>query len=231
MPNPLWLKVKDEGIETLIQNELVRDSIDRITVDSWGTGISLLKEIESQNHSYTHVVFDVLNGFEWHCHQHTCQRDFDGKWSDPRDGFMSFHKGYDVALQYWNELLALIERIRDKGVGIVGLCHSGIGKVPNPEGLEYTKHAPDMHYKTWAVTAKHTDLILFGRYEVETVEQMGDKNIRQKTKARGGKTRVIVTTSSAGIDAKNRHGLPDEIQVSNESAAEAWSDFVAAFRK
>lgn len=228
LSNPLWLKCKDEGIETLIQNNQVRDNIDRITVDSWIDAMGILKNLAASSVAYTHVVLDVLNGLEWHCHQYTTQVDFEGKFVD---GFMAFHKGYETALQYWAELFPLFDKLRDKGIGIVGLCHAGIGKVPNPEGIPYTKNAPDMNDKTWGFTQKQTDLILYGRYKVKTMDQLTiGKKAPSKTKAVGGNEREIVTVSSASIDAKHRHGLPNVIDISNNSPTEAWTDFINAFQ-
>jgi hypothetical protein len=68
-------------------------------------------------------------------------------------------------------------------------------------------------------------MCLFGQFEVE-VETQGKS--KTKGKGRGGSTRLLYTTYSAAWDAKNRHGLQEEIEVSSQSPQDAWEDFMTA---
>ncbi len=228
--NPCYLLSRGEtGLLTLMQNSLVRPDIPWEEVRDWKSTIQFLKDFAEQEHGYTELVIDVLNGLERLCHEEVCRTKFGGDWGE--QGFMGFQRGFSTALSVWNELLMLITRIRDKGCSVIGLCHTGIGKVPNPAGTEYSKYVPDMHDKTWQMTMREADLILFGRYDVAIVGGSIEANGKQarRGKAAGYKGRIIHTESDPCWDAKNRHGLPPQIEVTSESAAEAFADFKAAF--
>jgi len=71
-------------------------------------------------------------------------------------------------------------------------------------------------------------MTLFGNFETSVDKTNPSKTDAQtKGKAVGGQHRVLLTTHHAAYDAKNRHGLPEEIDC-GDSAAEAWKNFRAA---
>ena len=92
-------------------------------------------------------------------------------------------------------------------MGIIALAHSRVPSFKNPEGPDYDRIVPDLHGKTWALTHKWADSVLYLSYETHVMPAGSDA----KGKARGGSRRKLYTEHTAAFDAKNRHGLPAEI--------------------
>jgi hypothetical protein len=67
--------------------------------------------------------------------------------------------------------------------------------------------------------------VLFANFVAHVDARKGDA----KGKAKGGSRRVLYTTRTAAFDAKNRHGLPEQID-GGHSAAEAWANFAGALQ-
>jgi hypothetical protein len=226
--DPIFLMTRGEtGLWTLIQAEQLEDDIPHFPqpAEAW-TDIKLaLNELIVKEHPYKTFVLDTLNGSERLLHEYVVEKEFNGEWGEK--GFMAFHKGYDIAIKDWLELLLLLDRLRDKGMTIVLLCHTKVEKFTNPEGPDYDRYQPDVHKKTWSATHKWADMILFGMFETfVTSAKSGDK----KGKADGGQTRIIKTVRHAAYDAGNRHGLPEEIEC-GESPEEAYGNFAMALKQ
>ena len=54
---------------------------------------------------------------------------------------------------------------RSRRMGIIALAHSRIATFKNPEGADYDRFVPDLHAKTWALTHKWADAVLFLNFE------------------------------------------------------------------
>jgi hypothetical protein len=108
---------------------------------------------------------------------------------------------------------------------ILTLCHTRAATYKNPEGPDYDRYTPDLHAKTWGLTHKWADFVVFLNFSVH-VEAARNQT---KGKGHGGRRRVLYTTRTAAWDAKNRHGLPDEID-SGDSAIDLWNNFATAMK-
>jgi hypothetical protein len=109
-------------------------------------------------------------------------------------------------------------------MGVLALCHSKIAPFKNPEGPDYDRFTPDLHPKTWGLTHRWADYVLFLNFETHV-----DAGRSPRPKGKGGTRRVLYTARTAAFDAKNRHGLPEQIDGGN-SAAEAWANLAAAMK-
>jgi len=210
-PNPAMLQARGEtGYETLLGSGLV-PSIDAARIDNWPGLLELIPTLDT----FKTVDFDAIGGFERLCHEFICDRDFNGDWGEK--GFVSYQKGYDVAITEWLKLLAALDRLKDKGVVIVILSHCKVKSFKNPMGADYDRYVSDVHDKTWAVTAKWADAVLFGNFftVVETARSSKPEALR-KGKGIGGTERVIYTERRDAFDAKNRYNMPPVIDIPNE---------------
>lgn len=209
----------ERGIDTLKASGCVPRSIKTLPPYSdWQGVLDTLDQFAEQEHDFKWLAIDTLGGLERLCHEHVCGRNFDGDWSEK--GFLSFHRGYEVALADWRGLLKRLDRVRDRGIRLICLAHSTVKPFHNPAGDDYDRYFPDMHPKTWTLTAKWADIIMFGNFLV-TVEE---------GKGAGGHHRVLYTEYTAAWEAKNRHGLPFEISM-GRSGPHAWKNFCDAFPK
>jgi hypothetical protein len=231
-PKPIFIQTRGEtGLETLIDaNQIPQTPHFPNAAESWDDLNAQVDLLLTNDHGYKTVVIDTLNGAEALCHEHTCQRDYGGDMISHERGFMAFHKGYTVALQYWRELLTKLDRLRiEKRMSIILLSHGAVVTYKNPEGSDYGRYAGKLHDKTWAVSKEWADVVLFGSYKTATLGKHGKEETdpTKRAKAVGGTERILLSERSAAYDAKNRLGLPPEIEC-GENAAETWKAFTEA---
>lgn len=223
-PKPVFLiDNQEDGISTLKASKLVAADIPVLpAVGAWSDANDALGQLATGEHDFRTLVIDTLGGLERLCHEHVCREEFKGVWGEK--GFSSYAKGYEVALPLWREFLNRLDRLRsDRGMLIVALAHSLVRPFKNPEGEDYDRYIADMHHKTWSVTHKWADMVLFANYHVD-VEREGGRH-----KGKGGQLRFMNTEHHAAYDAKNRHGLPPAISM-GDSGAEAWANLVTEIK-
>ena len=227
-PKPIFLQARGEtGLETLIDNGQLPDVPHFPEVQTWSETLGAIDALLNEEHGYKTLCMDTLNGFERLCHEHVCARDFKSDWTD--GGFMGYQRGFEVSLADWRELLGKLDALRlQKRMAIMLLCHTKVATFKNPEGPDFDRYQPDMTNKTWSLSHKWADVVLFGNFEV-TVDggKTGDKP--KKGKGAGGQQRMLYAERHASYDAKNRLGLPVEIEMGG-SSPEAWANFVVALK-
>jgi hypothetical protein len=214
---------QEDGWNTLKGNGLIPD-IPLVKSSTFEETLEILDWLATGEHPHKAVAMDAMGGFERQCHEMVCNRDFDGDWGDK--GFQGYMRGYDVALADWRKLLQALDRCRDRGMSVFILAHARIRSFKNPLGPDYDKWTADCHDKTWGLTHKWADIVLFANYD--TAFKKGDEH-KAKAKAFGGQARSLYTEHCAAFDAKNRHNLPGEIDMGT-SGQQAWDNFVSALR-
>jgi hypothetical protein len=222
-PNPAILMAEGEsGYVTLRSANLVPD-VDCIELTSW---VDTLKCVDNLGGTYKTVVFDALAGFEKLCHKHVCNRDFSGDWGDK--GFLSFHKGYHLAVNDWLTLLARLDKLRAQhGVNVVVLSHSAVKNFKNPQGPDFDRYVASCHDTTWSATSKWSDAVLFGNFMTVIDDQTKQQRASQRGKGIGGADRVIYTSRRDAWDAKNRLGMPEAIDLPNDPT-QMWTTIWSA---
>jgi len=190
-------------------------------VESWTDMLSMMDSLATGEHDYKALVVDTLGCAERLCHEHVCVTQLGGDWGER--GFCGFQRGYEISLPEWRNLLNAFDRLRDqRKMRIILLGHTKISPYKNPIGNDYDRFVCDIHHKTWSLTHRWADAVLFANYFVIVEDKKGSRS-----KASGGQERNIYTEHDASYDAKNRFGLPAEIPM-GESGKEAWNNFVAA---
>ena len=221
MPSPLFLQMKGEtGLETLIDAGQLIKTPHLPEIATWVDLMAALNWILESGPEYKTLVIDALNGAERLCHEHVCQRDFDGDWSDK--GFMGYMRGYETALADWRQFLAQLDAIRLKHkMTIMVLSHAKISTFKNPEGPDYDRFQPDVTPKTWSLTHKWADAVLFWNFEVQLGQVQENRKAGTKKGKLIGQNRILYTQNAGAYDAKNRLGLEPEIDM-GDSPQEAW---------
>lgn len=228
-PKPIFLQSKGEtGLETLIDAGRLPQTPHFPELQTWDDTLQAVRILKDQEHDYKTLVIDTVNGLERLCHEHVCRRDFGGAWDDK--GFLGYMRGFEVSLADWRELLVALDELREsKRMRIIGLCHTKVSTFKNPEGPDYDRYVPDMHAKTWSLTHKWADVVLCGLFSTTVATQKGGEQLLKKGKGTGGQTRIIYTERSAAYDAKNRLGLPFEIEM-GDSAKSSYDAFIEAVK-
>jgi hypothetical protein len=220
------MTARETGLLTLVENGLLPETPHLPMVNTWPDLIESVKALIEQEHGFKTLVIDTMNGAERLCHEHVCKRDFGGDWGEK--GFISYMRGFEISLGDWREFLDLLDQLRLKrGVRPLLLIHTKVVAFKNPIGPDFDKYQPDMNNKTWALTAKWLDAILFGNFEPPLLDE---KVSSKKTKALTGMTRKLYSEGQGGWDAKNRFGLPPEIEM-GDSPQEAYKAFMTAVKE
>lgn len=228
-PRPIFLMVRDTGLETLIENGQIGETPHFPPIETWDDLLAALETLRTEQHEFRTIVIDVLNGAERLCHEHVCQRDFNSDWSDK--GFEGYKRGYEVALADWRGMLAALDRLRaERKMAVMALCHTKVETFKNPTGPDYDRFQGALYKSTVALTNQWADAVLFGNFEVSVGSvQENKKTGITRGKGMGGKTRVMYCSQDASMVAKNRLGLPDEIEM-GDSPQQGWANFVAALK-
>ncbi|MBN1456573.1 MAG: AAA family ATPase [Sedimentisphaerales bacterium] len=214
-PKPAILMAKGEtGYLTLLGAGSV-PSVPNTIINSWPELIGFLDvQIGTEELVYKTLILDAVGGFEKLCHELVCRRDFKGDWGEK--GFASFQKGYDVSVNDWLGMLHRLDKLNAKGVMIIMLGHTQIRPFKNPMSEDFDRYVCDIHHKTWSVTHKWADAVLFGTY-VTVVDK-----ISGRAKGIGGAERIVYTERRDAFDAKNRYGMPERIEIPDDSS-KIWS--------
>jgi hypothetical protein len=204
--NPAIIMVGGEtGYDTLLSAGRV-PSVDAVKVTTWQDLLAVVDDVAGAG--YGVLGIDAMGGAERLCHELVCARDFKNDWGER--GFGSFQKGYDVSVTEWLNLLAKLDKVRESGTNIVMLSHSKVQTFKNPMGADYDKYVADCHAKTWSVTHKWADAVLFCTF-VSIVDKA--KPTDRKGKGIGNNERTIYTEHRDAFDAKNRFGMPESIDM------------------
>lgn len=139
-----------------------------------------------------------------------------------KDSITSFGYG-EGFIQLEEEFGKFLNRLSDlvgMGINVVLTAHAKITKFEQPDEMgAYDRWELKLGNKTTAKTAslikEWADMVLFCNYKTISVAT-DDKG--KKFKGQGGK-RVIYTSHHPAWDAKNRFGLPDELDMSFASIA------------
>jgi hypothetical protein len=228
-PAPVFIESRGEtGLETLIDAGRLPEVPHFPECEDWESLIGCVDTLIQDPHEFKTCVIDTINGAEVLCHEHTRIEDCDGS----KEKFSAYGRGTEMALTYWRELLARLDRLRsDRKMRVVMLYHMKVQKFKNPMGADYDRFEPEMDAKTWGLTKKWLDVILFGNYDVTITNiQENKKTGEVRGKSSGGQTRIMYTERTSAYDAGNRIGLPPEIEM-GDSPADAWQNFMKAVKQ
>jgi len=201
LPNPLVLDTED-GTNAI--------DVARVRCDDQMITEGTLHELARDAQGFQTVVIDSIDWAERQMIEHLLRKDQKRSIED-----YGFGKGYTMVAEAMSRFLSVCDTLIDRGINVVLVGHTKVARVSPPdmdEGydrfeLKLTKQSSPL-VKEWA------DCILFANYKTRLVE--GDDG---RTRARGGKERVLHTERTAAWDAKNRFGLPAELPMTAEALA------------
>lgn len=158
------------------------------------------------------LVIDTADWAEKMCIESVCA-------SKKVDGIESigYGKGYVYVKEEFGKLLNILNDVLEKGINIVVTAHAQMRKFEQPDELgAYDRWELKMEKKTAPLVKEWADMILFCNYKtlVVNVDKQGAQ--KGKNKAQGGR-RVMYTAHHPCWDAKNRFGLPEELEMTYEA--------------
>ncbi|MDX1471960.1 MAG: ATP-binding protein [Flavobacteriaceae bacterium] len=208
-PNPVFI-CSEEGT-----NEL---DIARFPEPSGYRDIQkILDELSEVETEFKTLVIDSLDWIEPMLIEYLCQS---YGVSAINQGALAYGNGTIKMAEEWSMLLNQLRRIRDKrNMNIILIAHSEVKVFHDPlTEAGYDKYQLQLNQKSAAKVRQAVDAVLFCKQEVYTKE-----NKQSKVKAYGDSKRILYTEMRPTHDAKNRYGLPSEIDLD-------WDEFYSQVR-
>lgn len=168
---------------------------------NWADLVAIVHHMLTAEHGYKTLVIDSIDWAEKLLIEEVCRK-------ANKDGLEDF--GYGKGLVYLAEefarFLALLEKLRDRGIHVVLVGHATIRKFEAPDAAgSYDRYELKLAKQVAALVKEWVDALLFVNFVTKTTEKDG------KLRAVGGRERVIHTTHTAAWDAKNRYGLDEKL--------------------
>ena len=175
-----------------------------------------IQELTTEKHDYKSLVIDSLDWVEPLVWAKVCEEEHVESIEK-----IGFQKGYIFALKYWQEMISTLSRLREvRGMHVILIAHSQIKKFDDPKtNSAYDRYVMKLHEKASALWREYVDTMGFATFEVHTAKDKSGKE-----RAYGEGKRVLHTEYRPAWDAKNRMGLPPEIDLS-------WDAFMESYDK
>lgn len=202
-PDVLFFNIED-GLHDIECNQTEH-------LTTYGEVMAALKwlALGDHDHSFKWIAIDTLDHLEQLIWRHVAEQA--GKASIEDLGYGS---GYKIALSIWGEIQMALDYIRKRfGVGTIALAHSEIKRFDSPETDSYDRYQPALHAAASQLWQEWCDEVLFASYRtfVRKEEQGFGKD---RAIAVGQGERYLRTSETAAVRAKNRLGLPHELDFS-----------------
>lgn len=126
---------------------------------------------------------------------------------------LGYGKGYVYLSEEIGKLLNMLTEVINKGINVVITAHAAAKKVELPDEMgAYDRWELKLQKKVAPLVKEWADNVFFLNYKTIIVNIDNKGSVKGKNKAQGGK-RVMYTTHHVCWDAKNRLGLPEELDV------------------
>ena len=153
------------------------------------------------------LVIDTADWAEQMCVEDICSRHQKRGIED-----FGYGNGYVYVKEEFGRFLNRLEDVIAKGINVVLTAHAQLRKFEQPDELgAYDRYEMKLGKKTSSQTTplvkEWADMVLFANYKTYSIATDKDG---KKHKAQGGR-RVMYTQHHPCWDAKNRYGLPEEV--------------------
>ena len=158
--------------------------------------------------SFKTIVIDTADWCEMLCIKAVCT-------SHKVNGIedIGYGKGYVYVQEEFKKLLDGLEDCVNKGFNIVLTAHAQMRKFEQPDEMgAYDRWEMKLSKKVAPLVKEWADMLLFANYQTIVVEDS-----KTKSKKAAGGQRVMYTQHHPCWDAKNRVGLPNEVEFSYDS--------------
>lgn len=177
---------------------------------SWTMLLQEVQYIKSTQGICKTLVIDTVDWAEQLCVEYICAKHNKTGIED-----FGYGNGYVYVKEELGRFLNLLNDLIEHNIHVVLTAHAQIRKFEQPDELgAYDRYELKLGKKTSSQTSplvkEWADMVLFANYKTISVavDEKGKKH-----KAQGGK-RIMYTAHHPCWDAKNRHGLPEEMEFS-----------------
>ena len=176
---------------------------------SWSELLTIIGEVAATADVCKTLVLDTADWAEQLCVTHVCE-----KYKQSSIESFGYGKGYTYLAEEFGRLLTALDKVIDSGKNVVITAHAKMRKFEQPdEQGAYDRWEMKLSKQVAPLLKEWCDMLLFLNYKTYVITT--DTNSK---KAQGGK-RVIYTAHHPCWDAKNRHGLPEEMDLDFKNLA------------
>ena len=211
-PKPFVINT-DDGIDEILLHKpdiMVADAVPVGDIEGnakiFDGILNTLTELAKEKHDRKTIIIDSLDRLETLAQAKVC---VEHKIGAPED--LGFGKAYVYSRGKIQRILAGLNYLREhKGMEPICVCHTQIRTINKPTLEPYDTFTLKLHKSASADIMEWSDAVLFLTFKM--IMQKRDTGFgRKDTRAINTGERIILTSSSQGVDCKNRFGLPSEI--------------------
>lgn len=160
------------------------------------------------------IVIDTADWAEQLCIQEVCSMHSVKGIED-----IGYGKGYVYVAEKFAELLRACDKLVEAGINVVFTAHAMMRKFEQPDELgAYDRWEMKLSKKVAPLLKEWADMVLFCNYKTTVITD----SKTQSKKASGGK-RVMYASHHPCWDAKNRFGLPEQMEMSFDQIAHIFT--------
>lgn len=164
-----------------------------------------LSWLVTAEHEFKTAITDSIDWLEALVWQHVAQAN--GEKSIEGIGY---GKGYKFAAECFDHLVSGYRALNKRGIATILICHAKSVKHSPPGGDSYDRIEPDLHERVQSMLLEFCDEVLFlSRKTFTRSEDLGFN--RERKIAIADAERILITSDTAAVVAKNRLQMPTEI--------------------
>ena len=176
---------------------------------TWVELMDILNEISMTPDICGSLVIDTADWAEQLAVSHVCAKYKKAGLED-----FGYGKGHTYLAEEFTPFFRALDRIIGAGIHVVITAHAKMRKFEQPDEMgAYDRWEMKLSKQVAPLFKEWCDMLLFLNYQTYVVTTEN-----KSTKAQGGK-RVIYTSHHPCWDAKNRHGLPEVLDLDYENIA------------
>ena len=191
--------------------------------ETWEELLQIVREVAADPSVCKTLIVDTGDWAEALCVKYICRK-------YKTDGLESFGygKGYVYLREEFENLLRELDKVIAAGVNVVICAHAQIKKFELPdEAGSFDRYELKMSKNVSPLVREWCDIQLFANFKTYVIATEN----KNHSKGTGGTKRVMYASHTASWDAKNRHGLPDEMELDFKYIAHLFGDGVAPVQK
>ena len=204
-PNPLFIDLESSTIHM---------DVNRIkTPDTWDLLIETIHMIADDPDVCKTLVIDTADKAEEMCIKQVCKMH-----SQSSIEGWGYGKGYVILAEEFSRLLKALDDVISSGKHVVIIAHAKMRKFEQPDEMgAYDRWELKLTRQVAPLLKERSDMLLFLNYKTFVVTSGNTR------KAQGGK-RVMYASHHPCWDAKNRFGLPEEMDLDYQCIAPLFKE-------
>ena len=208
-PNPLFIDTEGGTAQLDVRRIEKPGSFDEL--------VSIVSEVAADPNICKTLILDTADWAEQMCIVGVC-----AKYKKAGIEDFGYGKGYTYLSEEYSRLLNAFDAVIAAGIHVVITAHAKMRKFEQPDEMgAYDRWEMKLSKQVAPLLKEWCDLLLFCNYKTFVVTAQNDTK-----KVQGGK-RIMYTSHHPCWDAKNRHGLPEEIELDYGNIAHIFGNTVA----